>query len=135
MGRLPLLLALALAWGAAIPPAAAGQETIADGAASSGDELARERQRTFLLTVAGLAAAVGGVGAFLLHRRSRSAAAVRPVSGQAGRQPESASAAREVARVAEGPGARPKICPTCGERYESRAIRCSADGTDLVLLN
>ena len=127
MGRLPLALALALAWSSTALPAPPRQDALADRAARSGEELAREKQRTFVLVVAGLTAAVGAAGAILLLRRFRETRA----EGHPRRKAESAASARAI----EGPEARPKICPTCGERYESRSIRCSADGTELVLLN
>jgi hypothetical protein len=137
--RLPLAslaslgLALALAW-VAVAPLALGQQGAPPerSASQQAEELAHRRQRTFGLVVAGLTALVGAAGATaILLRRNRSARRGAAVSGQAGREAESAPAPR----ASEGPEARPKICPTCGERYESRSIRCSADGTELVLLN
>jgi hypothetical protein len=110
---------------------------------------ARERKTLFVAIVGALAAALAFVG-LVFARRGRRPVEVEEAPDSAGVEsaPASADAPPEPpvttptasAVPAEAPrkakkSARGKICPTCGERYDSEATFCGKDATKLVLLN
>jgi hypothetical protein len=130
------------------------------GRTAVAEDAAKERKILFVTIVGGVAAALGFIGLVLARRGSRREPAPDPAEDEA--RPDSApvsadpvsmgspaggppaSAGPPAARgpAAAGPpraapkvAARGKICPTCGERYDSEATFCGKDATTLVLLN
>jgi hypothetical protein len=117
------------------------------GRTTVAEDLARERKIRFVAIVGSLAVALGFAGLVIARRGRRRttpeeeappSSEAEPPPSSAGDEPVSAprpAAAPAPATPARKPAARGKICPTCGERYESEAEFCGKDATKLVLLN
>jgi hypothetical protein len=117
------------------------------GRTTVGEDLAKERKIRFVALVGGLAALLAFAGLVVARRGRRRVGEVGDVGDvepDAGIEDEAAPPPEPAAKAPppEPPEKAPprrarkgKICPTCGERYESEATFCGKDGTELVPVN
>jgi hypothetical protein len=120
------------------------------GKTSVADDAAKQRKTTFVVIVLGVAVVLGFVGLALARRSKRRleeerAAREEEARADAERAEVVTDAVTTEAVVAVPKGdtkprattkkKRGKICPTCGDRYDTEATFCGRDATKLVPLN